>query len=85
MKNKIYFIVVVLDGIKNEQRKDWRNNIPNLFHGSYRRLYDKAMTGKSLRATVDSKCLDCSCWQQAEIKKCAVFTCPLFEYRPYTE
>ena len=68
-----------------EQRDRWRENIPDLFHGSYRRLYDKAIGGHSLRAAIDSKCLDCMCWQQAEVKKCTVVTCPLFLYRPYQD
>ncbi len=66
-----------------KERKKWRDNIPNLHNGAYRRKYDKAMTGHSLRAAVDSKCLDCVCWQQAEVKKCPCTTCPLWPYRPY--
>ena len=66
-----------------EQIAAWRENIPDLFHGSYRRAYDKAMSGKSLRAAIDSKCLDCVCWEQVEVKKCTAVTCPLHPYRPY--
>lgn len=70
---------------KTERIRSWRENIPDFFHGSYRRNYDKAMTGKSLRAAVDSKCLDCMCWQAAEVRKCTIVTCPLHPYRPYSE
>jgi len=66
-----------------EQRKLFREKIPDLFHGSYRRQYDKAMKGHSIRAAINSKCLDCMCWEAAEIKRCTVVTCPLFKYRPY--
>jgi len=67
-----------------EQIARWRENIPDLFNGSYRRNYDKAMSGKSLRAAVTAKCLDCMCWQQAEVKNCDVITCPLYPYKPYS-
>jgi len=66
-----------------EEREKYCEHIPDFFHGSYRRLYDKAMGGKSLRAAVDSKCLDCMCWQQAEVRDCPVATCTLWPYRPY--
>ena len=68
---------------REEQIIAWRKNIPDLFHGSYRRKYDKAMSHKSIRAAIDSKCLDCMCWEAAEVKKCGIVTCPLHPYRPY--
>ena len=52
---------------------------------SYRATYRKAMNGKSLRAAVNSKCLDCSNWQRIEIKECPIVTCPLHLYRPYQQ
>jgi len=61
----------------------YQNNIPNLFGGSYRKQYDKAMKGHSLRAAINSKCLDCMCWQATEVKKCSIIACPLHPYRPY--
>ena len=67
----------------NEERQKYREHIPDFFHGSYRRLYDKAMGGKRLRAAVNSKCLDCMVWQQTEIRNCPVVTCTLWPYRPY--
>lgn len=66
-----------------QQRRDWRKNIPDLRHGAYRRLYDKAMSGHSLRAAVSSKCLDCMCWQKNEVRDCDIVSCPLHPYRPY--
>ena len=65
-----------------EIRRQHRANIPDLHHGAYRRLWDKAMTGRSLRAAVRSKCLDCMNWQSVEVKMCTCVACPLFPYRP---
>ena len=64
-------------------RRRCRNNIPDIFHGAYRKKYDKAMQGHSIRAAIDSKCLECMGWQQLEVKKCDIVTCPLWPYRPY--
>jgi len=68
---------------KKEQIAAYRNNIPNLFNGSYRKQYDKAIKKHSLRAAINSKCLDCMYWQAAEVKRCSIVACPLYPYRPY--
>ena len=66
-----------------EQRiAEWREHIPGLYRGYYRKTYDKAMSGKSLRAAVTAKCQDCMCWQGTEVKRCDIVTCPLHPYRP---
>jgi hypothetical protein len=64
-----------------EQRRRCRANIPDIYNGMFRRLWDKAMAGRSLRVAVDAKCADCSCWQNAEIRECTAATCPLWPYR----
>ena len=61
----------------------WRRNIPGIHHESYRKNFDKALLGHSLRAAIKAKCLDCVCWEKNEVKKCTVVTCPLWLYRPY--
>jgi len=66
-----------------ERIRAYREHIPNLHDGVYRRRYDKAMKGKSLRAAVNAKCLDCACWQKNEVRDCPALTCPLWPYRPY--
>jgi len=68
---------------KTEELRRWRENIPNIHDGSYRRQWDKAIRKESMRAAVNSKCLDCMCWQAAEVKRCDITTCPLWRYRPY--
>jgi hypothetical protein len=50
---------------------------------SYRANYDKAVGGKSLRASINAFCLECVCWQIEEIRNCSDFACPLYAVRPY--
>jgi hypothetical protein len=66
-----------------DQIRQWRRNIPPLHNESYRRLYDKAVSGKSRSAGVKSKCLECMGWQSSEVKNCSIVACPLHPYRPY--
>ena len=64
---------------RQEQIAERRNQMPR----SYRACYDKAVSGKSLRASINSFCLECVCWQIEEIRKCTDLACPLFAVRPY--
>jgi len=63
-----------------EEVRKFRADMPEI----YRRTYDKAIKG-SLRAAVNSKCLDCSCWQRKEVQDCLVLACPLWTVRPYQQ
>ncbi len=65
-----------------ETLRRWRLNIPDLHNGSFRRVWGKAITKKSMRAAVNAKCQDCMCWQGAEVRRCDIITCPLWQYRP---
>jgi len=56
-----------------------REQIPE----QYRRTYDRAMSGKSLRAAVNARCLDCCAWQRTEVRDCPAVACPLWMVRPY--
>lgn len=58
-----------------------RSDIPKVYRG----IYDKALTGKSLRAAVNAFCLECVCWQREEVRLCPSTPCPLWLYRPYRE
>jgi len=49
----------------------------------YRSTYRKAMRGRSLRAAVNSYCLECVWYSRDEVKKCPDKGCPLYPYRPY--
>ncbi len=50
---------------------------------SYRTTYDKAVSGRSLRAAINSFCLECVCWRIEEIRNCTDLACPLYAVRPY--
>jgi len=64
---------------REEQIAERRGQMPR----SYRAAYDKAVKGKSLRAAINSFCLECVCWQIEEIRNCTDLACPLYAVRPY--
>ena len=64
-------------------KKEYRKNIPNLHHGAYKKVYDKAMNSKSKAAAIKAKCLDCMGWLSNEVKNCPITYCPLYPHRPY--
>lgn len=47
----------------------------------YRKLYRRAMGGKSRKAAVRVHCLMCVGWQEREIDRCTAPGCPLYPYR----
>ena len=49
----------------------------------YRAMYDRAVSGRSLRAAVNAQCLECVCWQSREVTLCTDLACPLYAVRPY--
>ncbi len=64
---------------REEQIAERRGQMPR----SYRSNYDKAVSGRSLRASINSFCLECVCWQIEEIRNCTDLACPLYAVRPY--
>lgn len=56
-----------------------RSDMPKL----YRAIYDRAVRGRSLRACINSFCLECVSWQRREIAVCTSLACPLYAVRPY--
>ncbi len=68
-----------------DQLKQWHRNIPDLYHGAFRKKWIKALQRKGMRAAIDAKCADCQCWQNTEIRDCNLVTCPLFQYRPFAK
>ena len=51
---------------------------------SCRGTYKKAVAKKSMRAALNSFCLECVGYQREEIKVCTDLACPLWAYRPYS-
>lgn len=37
----------------------------------------------SLRAAINAKCIECCCGQKAEVRRCEIRTCSLWEVRPF--
>ena len=53
---------------------------------SARPAYLKACAGKSSpRQAIKAKCLECSGYDRGEVRECLVWTCALWEYRPWKE
>jgi len=46
------------------------------------RFFERAYSGKSLRSAATALCLDCMGYMFAEVKRCPIYACPLWEYRP---
>ena len=66
--------------------------IPARFLNDYKEKINKqdlkvvqaALTGSaSFKRAIGAKCLDCCCWQKAEVAKCTTVCCPLWMYRPW--
>lgn len=49
---------------------------------SCRKTYDRAITGQSLRAGINSQCYDCMHWKGKLVKDCSIIICSLWPYRP---
>lgn len=50
---------------------------------SFKKIYDKAVSGKSLRASVDSMCQRCVGYVPNEVRNCTGLACSLYAVRPY--
>lgn len=50
-----------------------------------RRLVQRALECNAApRQAIKAKCLTCCNYERHEVERCAVQTCPLWAYRPYT-
>jgi hypothetical protein len=56
-----------------------RADMPKIYWASY----DRAVSGKSLRAAINSFCLECCMWERGEVRRCTSPACPLYAVRPY--
>lgn len=63
---------------KSEIRDEQRSRLPTSTLG----FYDKAYKGSRANA-IKAKCLECCLNVRDEVSLCKVYTCPLYEVRPY--
>ena len=61
----------------NDSQLKYRNRVPS----KYRGIYEQAVTGRRALKAIRAKCLDCTCWQESEVRNCVVDSCPLWPYR----
>ena len=47
----------------------------------YRKMYNRAMNGKSPRDAIRVHCIMCMGWQESLVDGCTAPTCPLYPYR----
>lgn len=66
---------------RDEQIAERLNQMPTKYRATYRR----AIKGRSLRACVNSQCLECCGWQRVEVARCSDLACPLYAVRPYQD
>lgn len=59
-----------------------RISLPLVMEKRFAGTVEKAKKG-SLKAAITLKCLDCTCYQPVEVKKCTVNDCALYPHRPW--
>ena len=64
---------------REEQIAERREQMPKI----HRANYDKAMSGRSMKAAIKAFCLECVCGQKEEVRLCTDLACALYPYRPY--
>ena len=47
----------------------------------YKVMYKRAMSGKSRKAAIRLRCLDCVDYSPKEVENCTAKDCPLYAYR----
>ncbi len=65
---------------RQEQIQQRLEQMPVTCRGAYK----KAVAKKSMRAALNSFCLECVGYKRAEITACTDKACPLWAYRPYS-
>ena len=56
------------------------SDIPDHFKHLFKKVWEGTTSRK---ARIKAKCVDCSCYQRVEVRKCTVKLCPLWPIRPY--
>jgi hypothetical protein len=63
----------------NGAQRRHHDAMPERYRAAYRRAVEAGASGR--KAAIRSKCLDCMCWQEAEVNRCTITHCPLWPYR----
>ena len=67
---------------KEERKIWWEERMANM-PIKYKPLNEKAKSGKSIRAAIDSFCLACKNWSEAKVRICRKVICPMHSVRPF--
>lgn len=60
----------------NKEQQKYYDRLPK----RYQELYRQALAGQRAPA-IRIKCLDCMCWQSAEVRRCDQTHCPMWPFR----
>jgi hypothetical protein len=63
----------------NKPQQEYHDKLPEKYRGLYVRAIEAGASSR--KAAIRSKCLDCQCWQEAEVNRCQITRCPLWPYR----
>lgn len=62
--------------------RDPLSTCPEHLRARYRRAAEASRRGSRV-AAIKLKCLDCVCWNSAEVRRCEIRDCALWPFRPY--
>ena len=65
--------------MRQQKIAERRADMPKVYRG----IYDKAVSGKGLRACINAFCLECVMYQREEVRLYTSLACPLYAVRPY--
>lgn len=65
--------------VKGERFKGDKSSLLKYVPAEFKSLAEKASSG-SMKAGIKLKCLDCCCWQPAEVRRCTMVNCPLYGF-----
>ena len=63
----------------NKAQVKHHDAMPEKYRSMYRRAVEAGTSAR--KAAIRSKCMDCMCWQEAEVARCDIAQCPLWPYR----
>jgi len=63
----------------NTQQARYYDKLPEKYRDIYRRAVEVGASAR--KSAIRAKCLDCMCWQEAEVRRCEITQCPCWPYR----